>query len=142
MSTTVDAAGFLLMTRSVPHKFLLMQHRDRWDLPKGHVEDGERILEAALRETEEETGISPSLIDVKEGFQFIQEYDVKGQKRGNYRKRVTYFLGLVAEEMTIKLTEHIGYRWVNWPTEGLIQARTIDPLLTSLREYLIQNPID
>ena len=57
VGTTVDAAGLLLMTRAEPRKFLLMRHRDRWDLPKGHVEPGEGIREAALRETEEETGI-------------------------------------------------------------------------------------
>ena len=36
---------------------LLIQRNGRWDLPKGKVEPGETLLQAALRETEEETGI-------------------------------------------------------------------------------------
>ncbi|MFI3289665.1 MAG: NUDIX hydrolase [Rikenellaceae bacterium] len=37
---------------------LLMIHRNgRWDLPKGHWEEGETIEECAVREVEEETGV-------------------------------------------------------------------------------------
>ena len=31
-------------------------HPSRWDIPKGHVEDGETEMQAAIRECEEETG--------------------------------------------------------------------------------------
>lgn len=37
---------------------LLIRRNGRWDLPKGKVESGETLLQAALRETLEETGIS------------------------------------------------------------------------------------
>lgn len=37
---------------------LLIKRNGRWDLPKGKVEAGETLLQAALRETEEETGIN------------------------------------------------------------------------------------
>ncbi len=36
---------------------LLIRRNGRWDLPKGKVEPGETLLQAALREVEEETGI-------------------------------------------------------------------------------------
>ena len=38
---------------------LLIRRNGRWDLPKGKVESGETLLQAALREAEEETGITP-----------------------------------------------------------------------------------
>ena len=38
---------------------LLILRDGRWDLPKGKVESGETLLQAALREVEEETGIAP-----------------------------------------------------------------------------------
>ena len=41
------------------------QNHNSWSLPKGHVEAGEDHLAAAIREIEEETGIS------KEALQFI-----------------------------------------------------------------------
>ena len=138
VGTTVDAAGLLLMTRAEPRKFLLMRHRDRWDLPKGHVEPGEGIREAALRETEEETGIDRQAIAVDAQFAYVTEYEVKGQKRGDYRKRVTYFLGVVESELPIQLTEHIGFCWFDWPVKGSIQSRTIDPLLRAVAQFLNQ----
>ena len=41
------------------NKFLAIRptDRDKWDVPKGRVEKGETALEAAIRETREETGI-------------------------------------------------------------------------------------
>lgn len=36
---------------------LLIKRNGRWDLPKGKVEPGETLVQAALREVEEETGI-------------------------------------------------------------------------------------
>ncbi len=39
-------------------RILLIQDRfGRWSLPKGHLEEGETAVQAALREVEEETGI-------------------------------------------------------------------------------------
>ena len=57
----VRAAGGIV---SAPDgRMLLILRNGRWDLPKGKVEPGETLLQAALREVEEETGIhglSPS----------------------------------------------------------------------------------
>ncbi len=57
----VRAAGGIV---SAPDgRMLLILRNGRWDLPKGKVEPGETLLQAALREVQEETGIhglSPS----------------------------------------------------------------------------------
>ena len=37
---------------------LVSQHGTSWSLPKGHLEEGETPLEAALREIREESGVS------------------------------------------------------------------------------------
>ncbi len=39
------------------------RHRLVWSLPKGHVEQGETVEEAALREVLEETGIQASIVE-------------------------------------------------------------------------------
>lgn len=58
--TTVEAAGGLV--RDTTGEAVLMIYRnERWDLPKGHVEVGEAVAEAALREVEEETGVQAHL---------------------------------------------------------------------------------
>jgi len=139
-STVWEASGFLLMVRHPRPQFLLMQHVDRWDLPKGHAEGDEAILETALRETEEETGISRDLIEVAPHFRFVTEYRVEGKRRGSYDKRVTYFLGFLREKPTIAATEHLGHRWWDWPPREPIQAKTIDPLLAALAEHFEKYP--
>ena len=136
MPNTIDAAGVLIMTRTEPRKFLLMQHRHRWDLPKGHAEEGETIEETALRETHEETGIQPDALELDPEFRFVLEYDVTGKKRGSYHKRVTYFLAMIDEPCEIELTEHIGFRWFDWEPNQKIQLQTIDPLIESVTKFL------
>lgn len=138
MGDLIQAAGLVLLTRSRPQQLLLLQHRDRWDLPKGHADDGEDLMTTALRETEEETGITQDKIQVDKQFQFVTQYPIKRSKRGAYLKRVTYFLGYLERVETIRLTEHIGYRWIDWPNTDPIQLNTIDPLLAKLRSYLGQ----
>ena len=42
---------------------IVNQNYDSWSLPKGHIDEGETIMEAAIREIYEETGIkNPRLI--------------------------------------------------------------------------------
>lgn len=124
------------MTRSRPVQFLLMKHKNRWDLPKGHADEGETLVETALRETEEETGIKRKKIELDNDFEFWLEYEVSGKKRGDYLKRSTYFLGYVAEPCDIKLTEHVGYEWQAWPPTGSIQSQTIDSLVEAVSQHL------
>lgn len=52
----VNAGGGLVTNNK--GEFLLIRRSGLWDLPKGHQEPGEPIEETALREVEEETGLS------------------------------------------------------------------------------------
>ncbi len=52
----VIAAGGVVLNEN--HHVLLIFRRGFWDLPKGKVDEGESIAEAALREIEEETGLN------------------------------------------------------------------------------------
>ena len=51
----IAAGGLVLNSRK---EFLFIFRGDKWDLPKGRIEKGEQIKETALREVEEECGIS------------------------------------------------------------------------------------
>jgi 8-oxo-dGTP pyrophosphatase MutT (NUDIX family) len=135
MSETREAAGLILFTKSQPSQFLLLKHSDRWDLPKGHAEPDESILQTALRETEEETGIAAQEIEVDPDFCFTLQYSVQGKRPEPYLKRVAYFLGRIAQPVDVRLTEHIGYQWFAWPPEASIQAQTIDPLLAEVARH-------
>jgi 8-oxo-dGTP pyrophosphatase MutT (NUDIX family) len=51
----IKAAGGLV--KNADGAFLFIFRNKRWDLPKGKVEKGEQMKEAALREVEEECGV-------------------------------------------------------------------------------------
>jgi len=57
----VVAAGGLV--RNKKGKALFIYRNDKWDLPKGKLDKGESIEKAAVREIEEETGVSGLLVD-------------------------------------------------------------------------------
>ena len=136
-SRPVRAAGILLVTPTPNRHFLLMKHPQRWDLPKGHCEPGEDFSQTALRETEEETGLDSSQIQMDPDFRFELQYPVKYKKTGDqiFTKHVVYFLGQVAEPAQIVPTEHPGFQWFQWNPPHTIQAQTIDPLLAAVAQY-------
>jgi len=60
---TKSAGGIVLNEQDLV--LIVSQHGDSWSLPKGHIDPGETVLEAAKREIYEESGIN-DLIFIKE----------------------------------------------------------------------------
>jgi hypothetical protein len=56
----IQAAGGLVLNEE--NEFLFIFRGCKWDLPKGRVEKGEKIKEAAVREVQEECGISNIIV--------------------------------------------------------------------------------
>jgi len=136
------SAGILLFTKKKTH-FLLMRHDDRWDLPKGHVEEGESDIAAAIREFEEETGVSRSSIKLIEDFKFELHYIAKEKKYQEFcdKTLIIYLATLKSKnfiDTEIKLTEHKGHSWFIWNPPHKIQHKTIDPLLFYTYDYFKQ----
>ncbi len=52
----IEAAGGVVENKN--GEILLIHRRGFWDLPKGKMEEGETVEEAAVREVEEETGLT------------------------------------------------------------------------------------
>jgi len=61
--TIIKAAGGLVT--SSKGNYLFIFRNKKWDLPKGKVEKGEKMKDAALREVEEECGVTISTNDEK-----------------------------------------------------------------------------
>jgi bis(5'-nucleosidyl)-tetraphosphatase len=93
-------------------KFLLLKQSDgSWTYPKGHVEAGETQEETALRELQEETGITKiKLLD----FPIIrEEYEINFTEPA--LKINEYFIGLVKDTIvTIQVEEIEAYAWVSF----------------------------
>lgn len=133
----IKSCGFIVFRRRPQREFLLMQHRDRWDLPKGHLDPGESDMDCALRELNEETGIEPTALQIDPAFCFETTYRVRRHEfpDGFAPKQLRIFLGEIEGPGEIRLSEHIGYRWFPWNPPHRIQPATIDSLLQSIERH-------
>lgn len=87
----IKAAGGLVVNQS--GQALLIRRRGLWDLPKGKVEEGEFMRQAALREVKEECGVQQIKIKstIKPTFH-IYELD------GNLVLKTTYWYQMFCED--------------------------------------------
>ncbi|MCG8416655.1 MAG: NUDIX domain-containing protein [Proteobacteria bacterium] len=134
----VKSCGVLLFRCLPERSFLLMRHRDRWDLPKGHVIPGEDERVTALRELAEETGIAADQVELDDGFRFEITYlaQYKRFRDEEVKKTVLFFLGELSGTGRVVMTEHTGHEWFPWNPPHFIQERTVDPLLKAAADYL------
>jgi bis(5'-nucleosidyl)-tetraphosphatase len=87
------SAGFVIFRTAAggSREYLLLDYGRHWDFAKCHVEKGEDDLAAALRELQEETGLTdPRVVD---GFEHEVAYFFRDRKKGLVRKTVVFFLG-------------------------------------------------
>ena len=132
------SCGVLVFRNQPVRSFLLMVHPTRWDLPKGHVDPGEGELECALRELEEETGIHADHINLRSDFRFTTSYPVRYKNKfagEACQKTVVIFLAELLRDVPVVLTEHKGFRWIQWNPPHKIQINTIDPLLREVERH-------
>lgn len=81
----ISAAGGLVLNKK--KEILFIYRVQKWDLPKGRIEKGESIEEAAIREVEEECGITNLVID-----QFLLTTYHIFYQRGNRIKETHWYL--------------------------------------------------
>jgi DNA polymerase len=97
------------------YKYLLLKRAEGWlDFPKGHIEEGETGIAAALRETREESGIA---INEKNLIPYFH-YDITYRFTYNsikILKHVRMFMSIVPDNTIVKVShEHRGYVWLNY----------------------------
>ncbi|WCF10664.1 NUDIX domain-containing protein [Paenibacillus thiaminolyticus] len=96
-----DEFKVLLLKRAAPPL------KDEWCYIGGSIEAGEKAWEAALREIEEETGIT------KISLYITNKFDQFYSKTGNYIYIAPVFVGYVEGEQDVVLNEeHTAYKWL------------------------------
>ncbi|MFN3530839.1 MAG: NUDIX hydrolase [Bacteroidia bacterium] len=127
----IDAAGGLVWQ---DNKLLFIYRHNRWDLPKGKLEPGESVDMAAMREVEEECGVSGLHLT---GFfaHTYHTYRYKGElvvKRSFWYDMSCSFRGELVPQLEEGITE---VRWIEpdlW--EALVYTNTYGSIACLLQQ--------
>ena len=106
-------AGFVVYRKtSVGIKYLFLYKRGNyWNFPKGHFRPGERDIDAALRELEEETGIKKSELRIIPNFRTYERFYFKVGKQGIHDTVILFLAETHKAEIRIEPREHEGFGW-------------------------------
>lgn len=90
----IEAAGGVIFNPDRT-KILFIYRRNKWDLPKGKIDEGESVRKAAWREVAEECGINTHIID-----EHLQDtYHIYSLKDKWILKKTYWFLMSAEEEI-------------------------------------------
>ena len=93
-------------------EILLLDSGSFWNFPKGKVENGETIQQAALREFHEETGIEPVVMSLEPVYSTTFIFK---KNSSDVEETLHLFAGIVDYDSEVILSgEHIDYDWVHW----------------------------
>ena len=96
----IQAGGGLVKNKN--QEILMIFRREKWDLPKGKLDEGETIEQCAKREVEEETGLSHIKI-IKPIAITYHTYILFGKR--NLKETHWYLMNAVGDEKLIPQTE-------------------------------------
>lgn len=127
----IEAAGGIVRRKK---KYLFIKRNGIWDIPKGKMEKNEEITETAVREVEEECGIS--------GVKLIEPitityhtYEYKGKKV----LKKTYWFSMVfsgKKKTSPQLEEGISkVKWLKWKKIDKILLNTYPSIQDVLKAY-------
>ncbi len=116
----IESAGGLVCNRS--HHILLIYKRGKWDMAKGRIEVGQSRETAALREVNEETGLSIDKLEIKG--KLVSTHHTTRHQNTKYLKKTHWYL-----------MEYDGDDDDTCPQveEGIIECRWVH--LSDLKEY-------
>lgn len=116
--------------------YLLLQYPGRyWDFPKGKLENNEKWIDAAIRESKEETGVD---VEIDPNFEYAYSYSFNDFRGNKIEKTVIFFIGQVISDEEVTLShEHIDFLWLSYEQARIqIHFESVKKLLDEVEEFL------
>ena len=126
----IKAAGGIVNNQK--DEKLFIYRLNKWDLPKGKIEENESIEETAIREVEEECGIVGLSIEkpIKDTFHIYKLKDQLILKQTYWFKMKTAYGGELIPQLEEDITQ------VEWLTDAQIKDKVTKNTYTSIKELL------
>ena len=131
MFKVIEAAGGLVKNKN--NELLFIRRMGKWDLPKGKIEKGESLEQAALREVEEETGLKELILE-----EFLNNtFHIYTERNGEKILKTTYWFKMtyVGNSQPIPQKEE-GISEVSWKNEEMIKNEVIRMTFENIRLIL------
>ena len=117
-------------------EWLLLQTsygQNHWTPPKGHLDQGEDDMMAAMRETKEEAGLASEHLEVFKDMKAELRYEAFGAP-----KIVTYWLAKLRnfDQAVILSEEHQDLRWL--PCEEAAELAGFQEMAKVIRDFQVQ----
>ena len=141
MKVRTRSAGIVVVNRKDGEwRFLILRLYRNWEFPKGQIESGELPLEAALRETKEETEI--------EQLEFSWGQDTLDTPPYGAGKVATYFVARTAQRGVrlpinpeLGRAEHHDYRWASYSEARALLPPRLLPVLDWAHDKIDRAPV-
>jgi 8-oxo-dGTP pyrophosphatase MutT (NUDIX family) len=130
MYRSIDAGGGVAYNEQ--GAILMIFRRGKWDLPKGKLDDGEKIDECALREVSEETGLK----HLKLAEKICDTYHIYSQNNEQLLKRTAWYKmeGTSADKLKPQKEENIlEAKWVSEKDLGPLADKSYEAIRDVLR---------
>lgn len=117
-------------------ELLFIFRHEKWDLPKGKVEVGEDIADAALREVQEECGMNQLKIKTFIG----NTYHIYTEKKREILK-ITHWFSMFSDEVNLQPQEEEGISIVVWKDRKEVKSalKNTFPNIKLLLENFLHN---
>ena len=131
MFKVIEAAGGLVKNKN--NELLFIRRMGKWDLPKGKIEKGESLEQAALREVEEETSLKELILE-----EFLNNtFHIYTERNGEKILKTTYWFKMtyVGNSQPIPQKEE-GISEVCWKNEEMIKNEVMRMTFENIRLIL------